>query len=580
MSGEDHNNLEATPKASVTLRDLHRVIGELSLPTARKAELRSAIRKADELTGHGAMDQAADLKVQLAKLEQFSPAMAGLSKGAFANMKSRLRAAFSLATPDIERLRCFELTPEWQALRGRLDKRLQIELSRFARFCSSRGLAPGDVQDAHVACFHLHLTESVAVTARVDTALRTTIRAWNAVRATQPALGLAELCPPAPKRSPYWVNRASWPEPLDGEVNALLSSLNAPAPLRKSKAPKLKPNTVKQYEYAFITVISALTQLGDPLEEMTSLRTVMTPANLERAVEFLIERRQGEVSTRMATIVARCRAAARWSGLPEAILLDFDDLLYRIEAAAEIKRGLTPKNQRLIDRLEDQRFRDLLLVLPLTLLRDARAVKDPRQAASLARAAAAIEILLTCSIRRANLASLELGRNIRKIGSGHSAAWVLEFEAADVKNGQPLRFTLPKESAAILEAYLDGWRRHYCPQPNDWVFPGAKGGPPNARSLASEIEVKAERYLGVRISPHQFRHLSAALYVGDDPNRIAGASMHLGHQSVDTTRRYYLQNQQRSASRTYQSQLGLDRARAVERTAKPRRGRQLAPRQK
>ncbi|MGH9642749.1 MAG: hypothetical protein ACRD3Q_10005, partial [Terriglobales bacterium] len=62
-----------------------------------KSQLRSAIKRADELVGHGALDLPANPRLILERLEGWSPAMAGMSPGALANLKSRIRFAMRLA---------------------------------------------------------------------------------------------------------------------------------------------------------------------------------------------------------------------------------------------------------------------------------------------------------------------------------------------------------------------------------------------------------------------------------------------------------------------------------------------------
>jgi integrase len=47
----------------------------------------------------------------------------------------------------------------------------------------------------------------------------------------------------------------------------------------------------------------------------------------------------------------------------------------------------------------------------------------------------------------------------------------------------------------------------------------------------------------VRITAHQFRHLSAELYLREDPNGIGIISQHLGHRDLNTTKRFYAREQ-------------------------------------
>lgn len=565
MDMHDNNNDEKKEKRIVTLRDLYNFVSQSDLLLTRKAELRSALKKADRLTSHGMMDQSANLKVILVGLGRFSPAMAGVSPGGYANLKARVRAAFKLAMSEIMSVRDVELNPTWRALQEALDKRHQHALSRFLRFCSYSCWLPEEIADEHLERYRSFLDQTSAAM-DPHLAVSKTIRAWNSAVRLFPSFHLKKVTAAEPKRVSYWISRKTWSSSLNIDVDEFLNSLKAPTFLKKSKTPKLKATTVDQYGIAIVTVVSALVALGDVLANITSLAQVVSPTNVERAVIFLHERFEGRVTSGMEIIAARSRRAATWCKLPDVDLAKFDDLLERINIDAEPRRGMTQKNQTLVERLDDPRFRDLLLVLPFTLMQSARKTKHAGIAASYARTAVSIEILMTCSIRRANLANLELGKNIKKIGLGKDAFWVIEFASEDVKNAMPLRFKLPKESAEILEAYLEKWRPHFCGQSNNWLFPNAQGGAPNARSLANAISRKSKQALGVTITPHQFRHLSASLYVGDDPNNLAVASEHLGHASVDTTRSYYLRSQQKAASRVYQLKLGLDRARAFERT--------------
>jgi len=215
------------------------------------------------------------------------------------------------------------------------------------------------------------------------------------------------------------------------------------------------------------------------------------------------------------------------------------------------RRGMTAKNRALLDRLDDQRFADQVQLLPLILLDRARKKPDKRSAPALVRTALAIETLLICSVRRANLVDLELDKSIRKIGHGKNTFWVIERDALEVKNEEDLRFKLPDQTVVLLEAYLRDWRPKLCPHPSPWLFPAADGNCIDARTMAFAIGAQSKRILGIPITPHQFRHISAELYLKDNPEGIFTVSQHLAHRDVNTTRRYYARPQQREASRHF-----------------------------
>ncbi|OQM76241.1 site-specific integrase [Manganibacter manganicus] len=558
------NKKLARPIPIATLGDLHRFIDRCDLTVGRKAEIRSAIKRMDELVGHGGLDLAADPVKIFAALEKFSPAMAGISAGSFANLKSRLRAAFKLASPHLKSTRSIRLDGEWLSLHKQLPMREQRQLSRFLRFCYAAGWEPDEISDAHMERFAAHLREEAMVAYWKNT-VRDTIRAWNRAAAQREQLALQNLTPPAPKRKSYWLDVSSLPESLQKDIDAFLAHLKKPTVFAGQSRQLLKPTTVNQYRNAIVTLLSALAGAGEDVASITTLASVVTARKLETALIFLYERFNQRVTSGMVITAARMRKIAIWAELPEQSIREIDELIRRLDAAAPRKRGLTAKNKALLDRLDDARFRDLVYTLPLILMKKARQQANPVWAASLARAAVAIELLLTCSMRRANLISLELERNIRKIGNGKDAHWIIEFEEQDVKNGERLRYQLPAESAELLADYLRHWRSALCDVASSWLFPAPDGNCMDARHLAEDVKRKAEQELGVPVTPHQFRHVSVELYLRNNPDKLSIASSHLGHRDTNTTRMYYARSKQREASRLYQERLGLDRSHAADR---------------
>lgn len=548
-----------------TLGDLHRFVETCDLPAGRKAQIRSAIKRTDELVGHGALDLAADPAKLLAALEQYSAAMAGMSDGGFANLKSRLRAAFRLARPHLISTRHARLGGEWLRLHEQIETRDQRELSRFLRFACVTGWQPSEVVDAHVERFATHLRDE-AMVASWQKIVRETIRAWNRIGLRHPVFAIQPLTPPAPKRTPYWIDLASLPSSMQADIKAFLAYLSTPVSFASQSRQRLKPGTVEQYGHGIRMLVSALVGAGEDMASMTRLADVVTAAKVEKALFYLHERFDQRITSGMILMAARSRKIAVWAKLPDEALAELDDLLERLDEAAPHRKGLTAKNRALLDRLDDPRFRDLVYLLPHTLMSKARRHHHPFRAATLVRAAVAIELLLTCGMRRENLVSLELERNIRRVDSGGDTRWIVEFEVQDVKNEEPLRYTLPKESADLIEEYLLHWRPVLCQVPTPWLFPALDGSRMVPRHLAEDIRQKTRRELGEPVSPHQFRHISAELYLRDNPDKLAVISSHLGHRDLNTTRTYYARRKQREASRMYQERLGLDRSGAAERT--------------
>jgi integrase len=206
----------------------------------------------------------------------------------------------------------------------------------------------------------------------------------------------------------------------------------------------------------------------------------------------------------------------------------------------------------------------------------AKAASCIRYGASLARDAVAVELLLTCSMRVANLVDLRVGESIRRFGEGRNGRWVIDIPGEKVKNGQPLRYPLLPESGRLLEEYLATWQPYWCGPGAPWLFPSKGGGHVATRLRTVMIRERARKYVGVRITCHQFRHLAAELYLQEDPMGLGVVSQHLGHRKFDTTRNYYAREQTRIATQRYhevlirkRSQTPLRRRRRQEPTGAP-----------
>ncbi|WP_409561748.1 tyrosine-type recombinase/integrase [Hyphomicrobium sp. MC8b] len=585
MITPDYNNgnkeeVRAT-SAIHTLRDLREFIAGCNLGGPKKEQVRSAIKRVDQLIGHGALDLPADCAKIMSKLGQFSPAMAGMTPGAFANLKSRVRTAFRLAKPCIATSNSkLPLRAEWRLFRTGLAVRDLRSTSRLVHFANAQVWSPQDITDGHIERFKSHLCEE-ALVVKWDDVVRGTIRSWNRIAIADPNQGLVTLTPPEPKRTPYWISPDLFPQSLQAEIARFLSEMSDP-PLFGARLEKvrwqardgrrrpvrrnLKFTTIGQYRNCISTMVSSLVAAGLPLASLSSLSTLVAPRNLEQILRFLHQRAGEKVTPYLLNIAVRARRIAEWSRLPEGDLEHLDQLVAAVIEESPRKRGMTAKNKALLDRLDDPKFRDLIYLMTGMLVERARTSSNRAWAANIFRTAVAIEILLVCGVRRENLVSLELDKTIRKIGAGKNALWIVEIAEGDVKNGEPLRFHLPEESAELLEIYLREWRPLLCKEPSSWLFPNFTGQMLDQRSMTVSIRNATKRILGVPVSTHQFRHISAELYLRNNPEGLSTVSQHLGHRDFNTTRTYYARKQQREASRRYQERVILDRSEAARRS--------------
>jgi integrase len=560
----------------VTLGEIREAIDASdSIPAARKRHLIWALNRTIGLIGHGVADVRADPKTVLRQLEHLSPAMTGLSPRAFANLKSLIRTAFRLFASRLAPARSkIKLKGRWAALEALLPLRLKRNLSRFMRFAQAMGWAPHEIGDEHMERFGDYLKHE-AMLDKADGVLRATRYGWNAAVDTVAGWPVRRVIPPPSKRTPYWLGLDELPASLQQTLEAYLHRLGHPDPFVGPGSRILRPGTVVQYRNMLVMLASALVRSGVPVEQLTSIAVLVRPDHVKKALEFMYERAGRKVSSYVHVVAYRARHVAAHVGLPEEDRARLDEILAWVNRARPIRRGLADKNRKLLEHLDDPDFVHRLLTLPSRLMAAVRRMTASSRAMSLARDAVAIEILLTCSMRVGNLVDLRLGETMRKFGEGADAQWVIDLPAEKVKNAQPMRYTLPSESGRLIEEYLAQWQHRWCGHGVPWLLPERHGGHVDRKVLSESIAKRARRYVGVRITAHQHRHVCAELVLREDPNAIAIVSQHLGHRDLTTTRRFYAREQTRIATARYHEVLVKARS-----AAPPRRRRSRKPKSK
>lgn len=137
MHGNAHNYNHTTFRSIATLGDLRDFTLTCDLKPEKKNQIRSAIKRVNELVGHGALDLPADPQIVFSRLEGISPAMAGMEAGSFPNTLTRLRTAFRLAASRLGSVRSrAPLKGPWRTLQETLDDKSKRMLSRL--FMKSR----------------------------------------------------------------------------------------------------------------------------------------------------------------------------------------------------------------------------------------------------------------------------------------------------------------------------------------------------------------------------------------------------------------------------------------------------------
>jgi integrase len=222
-----------------------------------------------------------------------------------------------------------------------------------------------------------------------------------------------------------------------------------------------------------------------------------------------------------------------------------------IEKLGTTPTGLTEKNRGLVRQFDDPKLRAALFNLPGVLVGQlATARLSPERRLQKIRTAFAIALLVRIPLRIQNLSTLRLHHELQW-PNGRAGAVFVTFRDADTKNTQPLDYEIAGRARDLLHDYLDRYRVHFADSGNPWLFVHADGTAVSATTLRDGITKAIKRELGIHMTPHQFRHVAAAIALDAQPGAINLVKGLLGHKNIKTTLNSYAGMRTREAGRAY-----------------------------
>jgi integrase len=213
--------------------------------------------------------------------------------------------------------------------------------------------------------------------------------------------------------------------------------------------------------------------------------------------------------------------------------------------------GLTEKNRALIRKFENSALLEALKALPVRLHEQARTLRlSPGRRLQKMQTALAIQILLRVPVRMQNLGALELNRSLQW-PAGRKGEVLMVLRRDETKNELPLEYPIEGASKELLHEYLDHFRPRIPAHERQWLFVNTKGEKVREEALRDGITKAIKRELGIDMTPHQFRHLAAAIALDAYPGRIGLVRDLLGHRNLKTTTNFYAGMRSREAAREY-----------------------------
>jgi integrase len=547
-------NTAAVPGSAVpvTLKDVvDRLTANPDLSDTRKRDLRSAVVIYGKLKDEPLSAIPLDLAAIRRTLEGIVPAQAKVSRKRWSNLRSDLAAALDasglqpmLKTADVE------LDCTWAALlRAVKDKAVMYGLSRLARWATARQISPAEVDDDVLERFFSEL-EATSLVRNLRGQRRSVAKSWNKLAALSADQALRRVQVPSNRPASTRVPWLELPASLRDEVEKYLVWCSVPDPLDdEARARALAPVSVRLRRDHIHLAASAACAAGIEAERLTSLAELVEPETFRAVLRHLWQKRGGKLSSYTRDVASTLiTIASEWVRVPADQLSNLKKLRGKL---GSLRSGLTEKNKALLRKFEDPRLLASLLGLPDRLWRTARRniVVSKRSFVDL-QTALAIDILLHAVLRIENLAALKFDEHLHwPQGRGKPALLVVRVE--ETKNEAPLEFELPTALADRLYAYRNEIAPAVIGSRPDALFVSRKGIPRALSTIGVAIQRSVLRHLGVKLTPHQFRHLAAKIHLDANPGAYELVRQLLGHKDLKTTTKFYAGIDTRRAGRAH-----------------------------
>jgi site-specific recombinase XerD len=286
--------------------------------------------------------------------------------------------------------------------------------------------------------------------------------------------------------------------------------------------------------------------LGDTgqLDPAALPATRVTP---ERVAEYVGNLRERNASSTVAARVRQLQEALRVM----APGTDFTRLRRVVRALRALATPARLKRHRIRSPRE-------LFALGAQLMHRAEAEelrRSPRHRAVLYRDGLMIALLSCCSVRLRNLLSLRIGQHVMRRDDVY---WIV-LQREETKTKRPLEVPLPRALTAAIDRYLEQHRPWLLRRPRkgilvetDALWISDRSSTLSRTAAHYRLTTITKRELGVSINPHLFRDCAATAIMIEDPEHARIAAIVLGHASLATTERYYVQAQVIEAARRYQ----------------------------
>lgn len=443
-----------------------------------------------------------------------------------------------------------ELPPEWadwvEKARRRSAERLRALLPFIGWCINSRIGQPDVTQAAYEAyCLEVDLNSQRKKKRATKQAVR---RDWNFFAKKLDGWSQIRFTI-EDKRNIYLLPEEEMP-PAVAEFDA-----KAHLPFRGSlryrkRRRRLSKATIKHRHYLFRRIISAAVKGGIRPNRLRTIADVCDREVLETAYNYVLDRQGPDVDgtcdvSRMAGLMFA--VAEQWVGVAGK---ELDAHRALMEDFEWIQEGMAEKNKRLLAKFSFDKVIAEFLKTP------ARVIAEYDNVAELSehdcvrmQMAASMAILTRVLIRMENLKQIREKVHLVEVGWGSDRKMLLIFGEKEVKNDEYLETLLSPRLVKVIDAYQKRARLPLCRgKTNDFLFPGYRDTHKSASTFGTQLADFVFRETGIRVTPHQFRHLGGFFHLLRYPGDYASVQRMLGHKRRETTIKFYTGTMDRRAA--------------------------------
>jgi len=534
-----------TPATVLTIADVKTLVGTCpKLDNEERHSLVSALNTLCQKLNIEPENLVANLRYLRRKIDGVAPAAVGLSPAQWEDVSSRMLAALELAGVRALPGRYREPLPAmWEGPRSQLpEDATKAQLTPLLSFFANSNIAPSEVTAATFDRFDAELKTNRAV--KRPAAMSHDARiAWN--KAAKTVSGWPKLQVKVPNRRRDFAHpKDSFPDPFQQEAGHYQTAKANPDIFAEDYRRPLSALTLKQRQQDFYLIATALVESGFPKDKVTSLAVLAEPANAEAALRFLHKRNGEKTSPSLARLAGQlANIGKNHVGLTGGRLERLRGMAHNLRPETS---GFTEKNRAFLRQFADPRALPKLLGLSRDLVdRAENNVDHGRRDAELVAYAVAIGIELVVPLRMEDLAGLRWDEHIHI----HGDIVLLSVKAH--KNGCVVNAEATPALVRLLDLYRSTYWSTLASPGSPWVFPGKDGGRRQTGGFGSQLSLVIYRETGIMMTPHQFRHLAAWIYLRANPGDHETLRRLLGHASVAAVLRFYQELEKLTASQRF-----------------------------